>query len=160
MFEESLGGIFERSPWVAASVADRRPFSQASVLLDALCDAVSRAPEATKLALLQAHPMLAGREARAGGLTAHSTQEQASAGLDTLTMEEADRFDVLNAAYLEKFGFPFIVAVKTLPNRHAILDVMVQRLDHPADMEFQTALGEVMKIANIRLRALLQEDIP
>jgi 2-oxo-4-hydroxy-4-carboxy-5-ureidoimidazoline decarboxylase len=112
------------------------------------------ADDGEKLALLRAHPQLAGKEADAGTLTAHSTSEQDSVGLTRLTPEEKARIVALNAAYLDKHGFPFIIAVK-LRTKRQIFAAFEQRVSHPRDIEFGTALSEVGKIARIRLEALL-----
>jgi OHCU decarboxylase len=106
-----------------------------------------------QLALLRAHPDLAGRLAVAGGLTASSSAEQASAGLDRCTPAEFARFQALNAAYREKFGFPFIMAVRGR-SRTEILAAFERRVANDAETEFATALAEVHKIALLRLREL------
>jgi OHCU decarboxylase len=153
-FVAGLGGIFEHSPWVAQRAAAKRPFSSLDSLHGAMVAAMWAAGEAEKLALLRAHPQLAGKEADAGTLTVHSTSEQDSAGLTRLTPDEKARIAALNAAYLDKHGFPFIIAVK-LRTKREIFAAFEQRVRHPRDIEFATALSEVGKIARIRLEALL-----
>lgn len=153
-FVAALAGIFEHSPWVAERVSGRRPFSSLDSLHGAMVEAMWAASDAEKLALLRAHPQLAGKEAEAGTLTAHSTSEQDSVGLTRLTPEEKARIVQLNAAYLDKHGFPFIIAVK-LRTKAQIFAAFEQRIGNDRDTEFTTALSEVGKIARIRLEALL-----
>lgn len=155
-FVAALGGIFEHSPWVPERAAAKRPFSSLDSLHGAMVLAMWAANESEKLALLRAHPQLAGKEADAGTLTAHSTSEQDSVGLTRLTSEEKAKIVALNAAYLEQHGFPFIIAVK-LRSKRQIFESFEQRLNNPRDIEFTTALAEVGKIARIRLEALLGE---
>src|SRR5215470_11475441 len=111
-FRAALGGIFEDSPWVAERAWDARPFANLAEVHAAMCAVVRRAPEAERLALLRAHPDLAGRAARARTMSAASIGEQAAAGLDRLDAAEFERFARLNATYRERFGFPFILAVR------------------------------------------------
>ncbi|PJI38636.1 2-oxo-4-hydroxy-4-carboxy-5-ureidoimidazoline decarboxylase [Ferrovibrio sp.] len=155
-FVAALGGIFEHSPWVPERTTAKRPFSSLDSLHGAMVLAMWAANESEKLALLRAHPQLAGKEADAGTLTAHSTSEQDSVGLTRLTPEEKAKIVALNAAYLEQHGFPFIIAVK-LRSKRQIFESFEQRVNHPRDIEFTTALAEVGKIARIRLEALLGE---
>ena len=155
-FAAALGGIFEHSPWVPERAAVQRPFSSLDSLHGAMVLAMWAASDSEKLALLRAHPQLAGKEADAGTLTAHSTSEQDSAGLTRLSADEKAKIVALNAAYLDRHGFPFIIAVK-LRTRRQIFAAFEQRANHPRDIEFTTALSEVGKIARIRLEALLGE---
>jgi 2-oxo-4-hydroxy-4-carboxy-5-ureidoimidazoline decarboxylase len=149
-FVAALGGVFEGSPWVAEAAFERRPFASVAALHEAMTRAVRAAPRDAQLALLRAHPDLAGRAAGAGALTAASAAEQASAGLDRLAGAEAERFARLNAAYRERFGFPFIVAVRG-QTRAGILAAFERRLAQPVAREIETALGEVVEIARLRL---------
>lgn len=153
-FVETLGGIFEHSPWVAEAVAPARPFASRDSLHAAMVAAVDAADEGQKLALLRAHPDLAGKLARAGALTDASTAEQASAGLDRLSEEEFQRFTAFNIAYTEKFGFPFIIAVRE-NTKASILAAFGRRITNSREAEFKTALAEVAKIARLRLTNLL-----
>lgn len=155
-FTAALGGIFEHSPWVAERAAARRPFTSLDSLHGALVQAMWAASDSEKLALLRAHPELAGKEAAAGTLTAHSTSEQDSVGLTRLTPDEAGRIGALNAAYRGRHGFPFIIAVK-LRTKRQIFAAFEQRLANPQADEFATALAEVGKIARLRLEALLTD---
>ncbi len=153
-FVARLGAIYEHSPWVAEQACAARPFASLDALAGTMAAIVAAAPDARKLALLRAHPELAGKEAEAGTLTDDSKREQAGAGLDACSADELAQIGELNRAYLEKFGFPFIIAVSGL-DRHRIIAAMRQRVGNsPAD-EFTTALAEVDKIARIRLAALI-----
>ena len=158
-FVDRFGGVFEHSPWVAQAAFDAG--------LDGACDTasglhalMSRAMMAgsdeQKLALIMAHPDLAGRLARAGRLTAESTKEQASAGLDQLTDEERARFTELNDAYKARFGFPFIMAVKGR-SKGEIMDAFERRIAHDRAQEFATALAEISRIALLRLGDMLPD---
>lgn len=153
-FIAALGGIFEHSPWVAEAVAPLRPFASLDALHAAMVAAVTAEEDAQKLALLTAHPDLAGKLARAGALTDASTAEQASAGLDRLSEEEFQRFTAFNIAYTEKFGFPFIIAVRE-NTKASILAAFGRRITNSREAEFTTALAEVAKIARLRLTNLL-----
>ncbi len=153
-FIATLGDLFEHSPWVAERSLDHAPFTSADAAFEAMCDAVRAASDAEQLALLRAHPDLAGKAAVAGGLTASSSREQAGAGLDRLTSEEMERFTSLNARYTRVFGFPFIIAVAGL-DKHDILAAFASRVDDtPAD-ERKVALEQVLRIARVRLERLL-----
>ena len=155
-FVAAVGGIFEHSPWVAEAVVDRRPFGSIDRLHAAMVAAVASAAPERQLALLQAHPELAGKLARAGGLTAASAGEQASLGLDRLDSAEIARFDRANETYRTRFGFPFIIAVKAQRDRRAILDAIETRAGNDRAIEIETALAEVAKIARFRLAALAE----
>jgi allantoate deiminase/N-carbamoyl-L-amino-acid hydrolase len=155
-FVAALGGIFEHSPWVAQRVADLRPFQSGIALHRAMCGAVLQAPQDLKLALVRAHPELAGRAAIRGELTAASMSEQRRAGLAACTPAELERLTALNAAYRNRFGFPFVVAVRghTPPS---VIAAMEQRLTHDADQELDAALREIGRIARFRLADAIQE---
>src|SRR5947199_8745905 len=155
-FEGALGGIFERSPWVAARAIEARPFAGVAALHAAMVAVVRRASRDEQLALLRAHPDLAGRAARAGALTSASASEQSSAGLDRLDDREYERFGRLNLAYREKFGFPFIVAVRRHDTQQ-ILAAFETRLGHTEAEEVQAALAQVFEIARLRLGGLIAE---
>jgi urate oxidase len=153
-FVEALGALFEHSPWVAAEAWHKRPFANTDELHQALCHAMYDASIDRQLALLLAHPDLAGKAAVAHELTAASTSEQAGVGLDRLSPDEFARFTELNQAYRDRFGFPFIICVRE-HTKHSILANFAARLDHTRDEEITTALGEIAKIANLRLRDLV-----
>ena len=149
-FVERLGGVFEHSPWVAEGAWERRPFASLDDLHAAMCAVVAEAPRERRLALVRAHPDLAGKAAVAGTLTEDSRREQSSAGLDRLTAEEHAAFTSLNAAYGERFGFPFVICVRE-HTKHSILTAARERLEHSEEEELETALGEIAKIARLRL---------
>ena len=157
LFMERFGGLWEHSPWVAEQThAAGLTTSEDSAegLHRAMCGIVRRADESEKLALLRAHPDLAGKLAAAKMLTAESTAEQASAGLDHLTFEEKQRFTQLNSAYVERFGFPFIIAVRD-NTKASIMAAFEKRLSHSPDIELSNALTQVERIVAIRLADLL-----
>jgi len=154
-FVAAFGGVYEHSPWVAERAFAARPFVGVTVLAAAMAATVAAAGEAEQLALLRAHPDLAGRAALAGELTAASTAEQARAGLDRLTPAEMERFRGANDAYVKRFGFPFIQAVKHWGKAH-VLVAFEYRLLNRREQEMRTALDEVDKIAFMRLLDLVQ----
>lgn len=149
-FVRRYGGIYEHSPWVAKACFDAGQALPASELVTLFRDCVDEASDAQKLALIRAHPDLAGKAAVAGELTPESTGEQASAGIDQCTAEEFARFSALNERYRSKFGFPFVMAVRD-SNRHAILAAFERRIDNDPQTEFDTAIREIHKIAELRL---------
>jgi len=149
-FTATLGGVFENSPWVASSAWNARPFDSVTALHAAMVAVVKLAPPAQQLALLRAHPELAGREARAGEMTDASEAEQAGAGLNRLSGAEMARIDALNRDYRTKFGHPFIIAVRN-HTKHGIFSTFEQRLANDADLELRTALNEVFTITRLRL---------
>ena len=153
-FVSLLAGIFEHSPWVAELVYGQRPFANRDALHRAMVDAMRQAPELQHMALLCSHPELAGREATAGSLTDASQREQSGAGLDQCSADELRKIQKLNQAYRDRFEFPFIVAVTGL-DKHQIIAAMERRLANSKSNEFDTALGEVEKIARIRIDALI-----
>jgi 2-oxo-4-hydroxy-4-carboxy-5-ureidoimidazoline decarboxylase len=153
-----LGTIFEHSPWVAESAAGERPFDNVAALHAAMMRAVRTAPPAAQLALIRAHPELAGREAAAGVLTAESTSEQARLGFDALSHAEFERMARINRDYREKFGFPCIVALKLHAARATVMDEMERRLANGREAEVAAALEQVAHIARGRLEQLLRED--
>ena len=153
-FTRLVGPVFEHSPWIAETTWARRPFASVEQLHAALCQTVRDASESQKLALIHAHPDLVGRAALAGTLTRESTGEQASAGLSQLTAEEIAAFQKYNAAYHEKFGFPFVICAR-LNRKEAILAGFERRLHNSSEQEVAAALDEIFKIAELRLRDLI-----
>ena len=153
-FVRLFGGVFEHSPWIAEMIWPKRPFDSVEQLHRALCDTVKMSGPEKQLGLLRAHPDLVGRLAQENQLTKESAHEQASAGLDRLTPGEMDQFQRNNAAYHERFGFPFIICAR-LNKKEAILTAFPQRLDHSREQEIKTALEEVYKIAELRLHDLI-----
>jgi len=152
-FVDAFGGIFEHSPWVAkaAHALELGPAHDCAVgVHSALCRAFRAASDDQKLGVLTAHPDLAGKLAAAGRLTAESTSEQAGAGLDMLTDEERAEFTQMNTQYTEKFGFPFIIAVRDY-NKDGIQAAFQQRLNNNRTTEFAAACLQVERIARLRL---------
>lgn len=152
-FIARLGDIFEHSPWVPERARAERPFASIDALHAAMVAVVDAASEAEQLALICAHPELAGKEAAAGTLTAHSTGEQRGAGLDQCTPDEIVRLSSLNAEYRARFGFPFVIAVKGL-TRKQIMDAIEARLANDRPTEFRACLAQIARIARFRLDAL------
>jgi 2-oxo-4-hydroxy-4-carboxy-5-ureidoimidazoline decarboxylase len=153
-FVSTLSGIFEHSPWVAEAALGKRPFTSIDQLHDTMTTVVDQAGDARQLALINAHPELAGKAAVRGELTHESTREQSGAGLDLCTQEEFDTLQSLNAAYREKFGFPFILAVRGF-DRHGIIANFKARLPHSRDVELRESLQQIYRIARFRLDDLL-----
>ncbi len=155
-FMEIYGGIYEHSPWIAENAWQTRAgasIDSVDGLHAAMKKAVDNADRSAKLALICAHPDLAGKAAQRGALTEESLSEQSGAGLDQCSPEEFAEFQSLNAAYKDKFGFPFIIAVKGL-NRRDILAAFRARLDHDRETEFVTAINQIHRIAMLRLAEL------
>jgi 2-oxo-4-hydroxy-4-carboxy-5-ureidoimidazoline decarboxylase len=150
-FVARLADIFEHSPWVAEAVLPGRPFADVAALHGAMVSAVDAAGTVAALTLLRAHPELARRAT----LTAASAAEQGGMGLDRLDQDEAAQFEALNLAYRDRFGFPFIIAVRGQRDRAAILAALTARLAHDAPTEQAAALAEVAKIARFRLDDLI-----
>ncbi len=157
-FVARFGGVFEHSPWIAEGAWDAG-LTGTQDLLEAM-EAVLRGADGDRqLALVRAHPDLAGKLAVSGELTEASTKEQAGAGLDHCTPEEFEKFQTCNQRYWAKFDFPFVMAV-TGHGREEILAAFERRLGNTPEEELRTALAEIVKIAEIRIAALLAaEDI-
>lgn len=155
-FVSAFADIYEHSPWVAEktwALYHDAPTDTVEDLHAAMSNVLLSADHQAQLALINAHPDLAGKAAVQGQLTAASTGEQSGAGIHLCTPAEFQRFTELNDAYKVKFGFPFIMAVKG-SNRHQILAAFETRIHHEADAEFACALAEINKIALFRLLAL------
>lgn len=156
-FVQLFGGIYEHSPWIAEQAFDAGigpDQDSAPGLHAALAHVFRHADDAARLGVLTAHPDLAGKLAAARRLTPESTAEQAGAGLDALTDAERARFSALNARYVARFGFPFILAVRDHA-KAAILDIFERRLTHDRDSEFAEACHQVERIAHHRLTDVL-----
>ncbi|HEV2551099.1 MAG TPA: 2-oxo-4-hydroxy-4-carboxy-5-ureidoimidazoline decarboxylase [Stellaceae bacterium] len=153
-FAGHLANVYEHAPWVATAVAAARPFATAGALFAALKAAVRAASEAERLALIHGHPELAPPAREGGALTADSTSEQASAGLDRLDPAEMTEFRRLNEAYRAKFSFPFIICVRR-HTKESVLANFARRLGQSAEIEVETALDEIDRIAALRLDALV-----
>ncbi len=153
-FVALLGGVFEHAAWVAEGAWAARPFASVRALHAAMIGVVRDAPEARRLAFLNGHPELAGAEARARSMTADSASEQGSAGLERMPQADAEAFDRMNPAYRERFGFPFIIAVRGR-GRAEILSIFAQRLARGRAEEEAAALAEIGAITRMRLDRLV-----
>src|SRR6266851_1892459 len=156
-FVAVLANVFEYSPWIAEHAASARPFAGAKPLFDAMKAALDRAPSELRLALIKAHPDLANKTQRAAGLTAESSAEQNSAGLDRLSDAEYVAFERLNNAYRAKFGFPYIVCVRR-HTRDSILRDFERRLPNDAKTEMQASIDEICRIAALRVDQLVASE--
>jgi OHCU decarboxylase len=145
-FIAAIGWVFERSPWVAERAWARRPFRTIDELHVAMRDEVTTADASEQLALLRAHPDLGAR----AKMSSASASEQAGAGLDSLTAAEFEKLRLLNSAYRNKFGFPFLHAVKG-GTKHDILRALARRLESTRENELSEALRQVYRIARFRL---------
>jgi len=154
-FVRRLGSIIEHSPWIADATWHERPFASVDALHAAMVGALASAPIDTQLAVIRAHPELAGKAAIRGEMTADSIDEQGSAGLTQCSPKEFARLSALNRGYNAKFGFPFIIAVKGL-DRATIIERFAARLDNDRATEFNEALAQIARISRLRLAQLLQ----
>lgn len=156
-FIARFGGVFEHSPWIAEAAYDAGlPTAHTpDGVHSQLCAAMRATSREDKMALIKAHPDLAGKLSRAGGLTAASSGEQVSAGLDKLGQADFEAFTALNAAYMDKFGIPFVMAVKGR-GVGEILAAFEARLDNDAETEFETALSEIERIALLRIEDIMR----
>ncbi len=150
-FTNAFSALFEHSPWVAARTEEKRPFRDRAEFLAALCDTVMKASDDEKLCLIRAHPDLVGNAV----LTSESTAEQKSAGLGEVSPAEREQFQRYNSLYKERFGFPFIICAR-LNKKAAILEAFPRRLENSRPEEIQTALNEIFKIADLRLKDLVE----
>lgn len=155
-FVARLGGVFEHSPWVAERAHAQGPFASVDALHRAMVAVVGAASRAEQLALLRAHPELAGREAREGTLTAASTGEQGRAGLNALAADEFQRIAELNRRYRARHGFPFIACVGHY-TKAGIFFELERRLGTDTEREIDEALAQVAAIARLRLAALFAQ---
>jgi 2-oxo-4-hydroxy-4-carboxy-5-ureidoimidazoline decarboxylase len=151
-FTEAVGWVFEHSPWVAERAWHQRPFVSCAHLSEKMNGEVAAASPEEQLALLRAHPDLGTR----AKISPSSTSEQAGAGLDRLKAGEYKRLLHLNSAYQEKFGFPFLYAVKG-SDKFAILEALERRLNSNREAEFQEALGQLYRIVRFRLESIARE---
>jgi len=156
-FVAALANVFEYSPWIAEQAATLRPFAGVNELFAAMRSVVDGAPEESRIALIRAHPDLANKTQRAAGLTAESNAEQNSAGLDRLSDAEFTAFERVNNAYRAKFGFPYVVCVRR-HTRDSILRDFERRLPNDAKSEVQTSIGEICRIAALRLDQLVASE--
>jgi OHCU decarboxylase len=153
-FVHVIGPVFEHSPWIAEATWLKKPFADFENLYHALCETVKNSGVEKQLALIRAHPDLVDRAALAGTLTRESTGEQASAGLNKLSPEEIDLFQKQKAVYKNKFDFSFVICAR-LNKKEAILAGFERRLKNSRDSEIKTALEEIFKIVELRLRDLI-----
>ena len=156
-FVATLANIFEYSPWIAEQAAAARPFTGVTPLFDAMKAAVDRAAPELRLALIKAHPDLADKTQRAAGLTAESSAEQNSLGLDRLSDAEYEAFERANNAYRSKFGFPYIVCARR-HTRDSILRDFERRLPNDARTETRKSIEEICRIAALRVDQLVTSD--
>ena len=157
LFVSHVGWIYENSSWVADMASKLRPFKTIADLHSAMVGIVQNATLEQRLALLQAHPDLAGRLAQTGELTPASKAEQSAAGLTQLSPDQVNEIQTRNAAYFKKFDFPFIVCAR-LNNLETILSGLSRRVENDRETEIHTAIGEISKIANLRLRDAIKND--
>jgi 2-oxo-4-hydroxy-4-carboxy-5-ureidoimidazoline decarboxylase len=156
-FVATLANIFEHSPWIAEQASNARPFADLRQLFETMKASIERAPAELRLALIKAHPDLANKTQRAAGLTAESTAEQDSVGLDRLSDAEYQAFERVNNAYRSKFGFPYIVCVRR-QTKDSILRDFERRLPNDAASEMKVSLAEICRIAALRLDQLITAD--
>lgn len=154
-FVALLGNVFEHSPWIAERVVDKRPFSNVAALHAAMTDALSVASPAEQLALIRAHPELAGREAVEGSLTVDSGSEQGRLGLIALSRAEFQRMADLNQRYRERFGFPCIIALALHADRESVFLAFESRLKNGKEQELANALEQIGHITRARLEKML-----
>jgi 2-oxo-4-hydroxy-4-carboxy-5-ureidoimidazoline decarboxylase len=156
-FVGALANIFEYSPWIAEQAASARPFAGVNQLFAVMKATVDRAPPELRLALIKSHPDLANKTQRAAGLTAESSAEQNSVGLDRLSDAEYEAFERVNNAYRSKFGFPYIVCVRR-HTRDSILRDFERRLPNDAAAEMRKSIEEICRIAALRLDQLVTSE--
>src|SRR3982074_2260786 len=156
-FVAALANVFEYSPWIAEQAASARPFAGVKQLFDAMRAAVDRAVPELRLAVIKAHHDLANKTQRAAGLTAESNAEQNSVGLDRLSDAEYEAFARVNNAYPAKFGFPYIVCVRR-HTKDSILRDFERRLPNDTKAEVQTSIGEIGRIAALRVDQLVVSE--
>jgi 2-oxo-4-hydroxy-4-carboxy-5-ureidoimidazoline decarboxylase len=153
-FTRLLGGIFEHSPWVADRVVAKRPFVSVEALHAAMVAEIESAGHEAQLKLIRAHPELAGKAAIRGELTEESSREQSGAGLNLCSPQEFAKLQALNTSYKQKFGFPFIVAVRG-HTRHSIIALFEQRLGNAPDVEMRECLQQIYRIGRFRLEDMI-----
>jgi len=156
-FIEKFGNVVESSPMCAAAISQNRPFHNISELYYNLCEFIDALPLICRTAILRCYPDLAGRLAKTNALTAESTHEHASAGLDTLSYDEARVIGVYNKNYRQKFGFPFVICAR-LNNKETIINGLKSRMKNVKEKELKTGIEEVKKIMLLRLKDLVKTD--
>lgn len=158
-FNGVFGRVFEHSPWIAERALAKRPFASRAAMHRAMCEVVEHASRAEQIALLRAHPELAGKETQTGSLTPESTNEQQLAGLDALSKEEMSRIGRLNRIHAEKFGFPFIIAAR-LNGKDRIFSEFERRNTLDMEAELAACIDEVYLITRLRIDDLIEESTP
>jgi 2-oxo-4-hydroxy-4-carboxy-5-ureidoimidazoline decarboxylase len=153
-----LGAVVEHSPWVAQQAWARRPFAHWQALVEAMAGVILEAPQARQLALLRSHPELAGQEARAGTMTTDSQSEQGRLGLLALDAATVARIEALNQRYRERFGYPFIVALRLHDSLASVLLAGEARLRHDEATERRLALQQVCEVMRGRLALAVSPD--
>lgn len=156
-FVAALANVFEYSPWIAEQAAAARPFAGVKALFAAMKDVVDRAPSEQLMMLIKGHPDLADKTQRAAGLTAESTHEQNSLGLDRLSEAEFQAFERVNNAYRARFGIPYIACVRR-HTRDSVLRDFERRLPNDVATEIQASVAEICRIAALRLDLLVEAD--
>ena len=155
-FCAALADIWEHASWVPRQVVDQRPFADTDALHRAMVAVVAAQSEAERVAFYAGHPELAGDDARRGAMTAASVHEQGTLGLEHMAEQEAQRWNALNRAYRERFGFPFILCIRR-HTRESALQAFEQRLQHDRATELAHALDEIATITRLRLGRLMAE---
>jgi 2-oxo-4-hydroxy-4-carboxy-5-ureidoimidazoline decarboxylase len=155
-FTDVLGSIYEHSPWVAEAVAVKRPFASVDELADAMKEVINQSDDDTRITLLRAHPEFAGKAAMSGELTDASTREQGSLSLNNLPSDQHKRMQEINRRFMQKFGFPGIVAVRMQKSVDGIFALLEQRLQNSPEQEVPAAIAQVHLIAGCRLQDLIE----
>jgi 2-oxo-4-hydroxy-4-carboxy-5-ureidoimidazoline decarboxylase len=156
-FVELLGGVYEHSPWIAEAVVDQRPFDDRSALQTAMKAVVDDSTREQKIALLRAHPEFAGKAATTGTLTESSTAEQSRLSLNNLPVDQHQQMQQYNRQFMEKFGFPGIVAVRLNNSVEQIFQQFDRRLQNDFEEEVEQALEQVHAIVGFRIGDLLAD---
>jgi OHCU decarboxylase len=159
-FNALLGSVVEHSPWVAERAWALRPFASQTALFDAMARVIHCADDARQLALLRAHPELAGQEAQAGTMTTDSQNEQARLGLLSLDTATVQRIAALNQRYQARFGYPFIAALRLHDTLASVFEAFEARLTHDDATERHTALQQICEVMRGRLARVVQPDAP
>jgi 2-oxo-4-hydroxy-4-carboxy-5-ureidoimidazoline decarboxylase len=157
-FVGHLGAVFEHSPWVAEDAWKGRPFHSVEALHGAMMHAVEQASRARQLALVRAHPELAGAEAKEGTLTVDSSSEQGRLGFTRLTKDELNSMAQLNRRYRERHGFPCIVALRVHATRDSVIAEMERRAANESETELKNALEQIGHITRGRLEKILENS--
>ncbi|XP_008304580.1 2-oxo-4-hydroxy-4-carboxy-5-ureidoimidazoline decarboxylase [Stegastes partitus] len=158
-FVNIFGNVVEKCPIITAAVWSRRPFVSLNALEAAITEFIDNLPESGKEGILRCHPDLAGRDLQSGTLTRESREEQARAGMDTLSSGEASRMARLNEEYKTRFGFPFVICAR-MNDKANILRQLTERCGNERALERERGIEEVKKICRLRLQGLMLCDAP